>query len=187
MLIIFCIKKKYGTQIAIPKTCPLINESFTDFQKLLEVYFDSSAISEQEWNAAMESDKYSQYLRIRKLWDTISESELLSDRHKAQSLLDNLCGSDVNIIASYSENNNISIQYFLDVNLKGVRLDTEDIFKGHLFSQDDREETKKLWQRNKSCSRQLNAVSQGSDEKRYCHYTAEMCNFHRNKRSKAVR
>ena len=167
LLIIFCIKKKYGTQITIPETCPLLNESFTDFQKLLDVYFDSSAMSEQEWNDAMESDKYSQYPRIQKLWNTISESELLSDRHKAQSLLDNLCGSDVNIIANYSENINISIQYFLDVNLKGVRLDTEDIFKGYLFSQDDRNETKNLWQRNKSCSLRLNAVSQGTDEKKY--------------------
>lgn len=167
LLIVSCIKKKYGTQISTPQLCPLYNESFSGFQKLLDVYFERSDLPENEWIAAVESDEYRQFQRIKRLWDTISKSELLSDRHRAQSLLNNLCGSDVNIIASYSENINISIQYFLDVNLKGVRLDTEDIFKGYLFSQDDRDETKKLWRKNKSCSLRLNSVSQGADEKKY--------------------
>ena len=167
LLIVSCIKKKFGTQISIPQLCPLYNESFSDFQKLLDVYFDKSAMTEEDWKTALKTDEYSQFQRIRRLWNTILESELLSDRHRAQSLLDNLCRSDVNIIASYSENINVSIQYFLDVNLKGVRLDTEDIFKGYLFSQDDRAETRKLWQQNKSLSLRLNSATQGSDEKRY--------------------
>ena len=167
LLIVAGIKKKFGTQIATPELCPLHNESFSDFQKMLDVYFEKDSMSDEEWTAALKSDEYSQFERIHKLWNTILASELLSDRHRAQSLLDNLCGSDVNIIASYSENINISIQYFLAVNLKGVRLDTEDIFKGYLFSQDDRAETKKLWQRNKADSLRLNAVTQGADEKRY--------------------
>lgn len=167
LLIVACIKKKFGTQIATPSLCPLHNESFSEFQKMLDVYFEKSNMSAEEWEEALKSDEYNQFERIYKLWNTILESELLSDRHRAQSLLDNLSGSDVNIIASYSENINISIQYFLDVNLKGVRLDTEDIFKGYLFSQDDRAETKKLWQKNKSDSLRLNAVTQCADEKKY--------------------
>ena len=111
LLIVSCIKKKFGTQISTPLLCPLQNESFSGFQKLLDVYFEKSDLTENEWIAAVESDEYRQFQRIKRLWDTIYESELLSDRHRAQSLLNNLCGSDVNIIASYSENINISIQY----------------------------------------------------------------------------
>ena len=92
---------------------------------------------------------------------------MLADRHKAQGLLDNLCKSEFNIIASYSNDVNTSIQYFLDVNLKGIRLDTEDIFKGYLFSQDSRELTRSLWQKNKRDVLRLNGVTQSSEEKRY--------------------
>lgn len=118
-------------------------------------------------HAILKSDDYLQLPRIQKLWNTISSSELLADRHKAQGLLDNLCKSEFNIIASYSNDVNTSIQYFLDVNLKGIRLDTEDIFKGYLFSQDSRELTRSLWQKNKRDVLRLNGVTQSSEEKRY--------------------
>lgn len=167
MLIVSCIKKKFGTKISTPDLCPLRNEGFTGFQTLLEKAFDQEAITSDDWNAILKSDDYLQLPRIQKLWNTISSSELLADRHKAQGLLDNLCKSEFNIIASYSNDVNTSIQYFLDVNLKGIRLDTEDIFKGHLFSQDSRELTRSLWQKNKRDVLRLNGVTQSSEEKRY--------------------
>lgn len=167
MLIVSCIKKKFGTKISTPDLCPLRNEGFTGFQTLLEKAFDQEAITSDDWNAILKSDDYHQLPRIQKLWNTISSSELLADRHKAQGLLDNLCKSKFNIIASYSNDVNTSIQYFLDVNLKGIRLDTEDIFKGYLFSQDSRELTRSLWQKNKRDVLRLNGVTQSSEEKRY--------------------
>ena len=167
MLIVSCIKKKFGIKISTPDLCPLRNEGFTGFQTLLEKAFDQEAITSDDWNAILKSDDYHQLPRIQKLWNTISSSELLADRHKAQGLLDNLCKSEFNIIASYSNDVNTSIQYFLDVNLKGIRLDTEDIFKGYLFSQDSRELTRSLWQKNKRDVLRLNGVTQSSEEKRY--------------------
>lgn len=167
MLIIACIKKKFESKISIPEVCPLQNETFEGFQVLFEKQFDSNAFTHEEWDSIQKSDVYNQYPRIQKLWDTISSSELLADRYKAQSLLDNICDSEFNIIASYSNDVDTSIQYFLDVNLKGIRLDTEDIFKGYLFGQDPREETRKLWQNNKRDVLRLNGVKQNSDEKRY--------------------
>ncbi len=167
MLIVTGIKKKYGTQIDIPELCPLCNESFTGFQTLLEAGFDGDEMTVQDWISAVDTDDYSQFPRIMKLWNTICSSELLSDRHKAQGLLDNLCRSEFNIIASYSDDVNTSIQYFLDVNLKGIRLDTEDIFKGYLFSQDGRQETRALWQKNKRDVMRLNGAVQDSKGKRY--------------------
>jgi len=167
MLIVTCIKKKFGTQIFTPDLCPLHNAGFTGFQLLLEKAFDKEAITPDEWKTILESDDYHQFSRIQKLWDTIFSSELLYDRHKAQGLLDNLCKSEFNIIASYSDDVNTSIQYFLDVNLKGIRLDTEDIFKGYLFSQDSREHTRLLWQKNKCDALRLNGVQESGEEKRY--------------------
>lgn len=102
MLIVTCIKKKFGKQISTPELCPLRNEGFTGFQQLLDKDFDLQAITQEEWETIHKSDDYNQFPRIQRLWDTIASSELLSDRHKAQGLLDNLCKSEFNIIASYS-------------------------------------------------------------------------------------
>ena len=44
---------------------------------------------------------------------------------------------------------------------------SEDIFKGYLFSQDSRELTRSLWQKNKRDVLRLNGVTQSSEEKRY--------------------
>lgn len=106
MLIVSCIKKKFGTKISTPDLCPLRNEGFTGFQTLLEKAFDQEAITSDDWNAILKSDDYHQLPRIQKLWNTISSSELLADRHKAQGLFDNLCKSEFNIIASYSNDGN---------------------------------------------------------------------------------
>lgn len=135
MLIVSCIKKKFGTKISTPDLCPLRNEGFTGFQTLLEKAFDQEAITSDDWNAILKSDDYLQLPRIQKLWNTISSSELLADRHKAQGLLDNLCKSEFNIIASYSNDVNTSIQYFLDVNLKGIAY----CFLGTLFEDSELE------------------------------------------------
>ena len=150
MLIVACIKKKFG-----------------GFQTLLEKAFDEETITETERETICKSDDYHQLPRFKKLWNTIFFSEVLADRHKAQGLLNNICESEVNIIASSSDDANTSIQYFLDVNLKGIRLDTEDIFKGYLFSQDTREATRSLWQKNKLDVLRLNAADQSAEEIRY--------------------
>lgn len=51
MLIVSCIKKKFGTKISTPDLCPLRNEGFTGFQTLLEKAFDQEAITSDDWNA----------------------------------------------------------------------------------------------------------------------------------------
>lgn len=59
MLIISCIKKKFGTKISTPDLCPLRNEGFTGFQTLLEKAFDQEAITSDDWNAILKSDALS--------------------------------------------------------------------------------------------------------------------------------
>lgn len=58
MLIVSCIKKKFGTKISTPDLCPLRNEGFTGFQTLLEKAFDQEAITSDDWNAILKSDDY---------------------------------------------------------------------------------------------------------------------------------
>lgn len=53
MLIVSCIKKKFGTKISTPDLCPLRNEGFTGFQTLLEKAFDQEAITSDDWQKTL--------------------------------------------------------------------------------------------------------------------------------------
>ena len=51
----------------------------------------------------------------------------------------------MNVIISDDDDIKISTEYYIDVNLKGIKLDTEDIFKGYLFAQDSSKEIRTYW------------------------------------------
>ena len=146
MMIIESIRTIHGTKIELPNLCPIINESFEGFQKILTVGFDESKIPSNELVDILKKDAYKQYEKIKSLWNALCQSEIILDKYSASNLIDNLKRSEFNIIASHSDKESESIKYFLDVNLKGVQLDTEDIFKGYLFSQDSSPDSRKLWQ-----------------------------------------
>lgn len=57
-------------------------------------------------------------------WDDNNLKMLLYDLSRSSKFLGNI------ILTIKSDHTCEIIQYFLDVNLKGIRLDTEDIFKG---------------------------------------------------------
>lgn len=61
MLIVSCIKKKFGTKISTPDLCPLRNEGFTGFQTLLEKAFDQEAITSDDWNAILKFIQFDVY------------------------------------------------------------------------------------------------------------------------------
>lgn len=169
-LIIACVKAIHGDAIELFETCPLINESFERLQDLIDVGFNLGLLTEAQLKQVRNSDKYNQLDKINELWATLKESEILKSKRKTESLIKNLKSSTVNIIASTSDvgtGEEESIQYFLDVNLKGIKLDTEDIFKGYLFSKDSRKETRELWQKNKMLAEKFNASKKGTSDKRY--------------------
>lgn len=167
LMIIECIKHKYADEIELFDTCPIINESFPEFQNIVKSGFNPSKMPAQDWDNAKKGDVYKQFSKIESLWKELCESEIICNRHQAKKMIDNLKSSEFNIIASYSSSENVSIRYFLDVNLKGVQLDTEDIFKGYLFSQDSRTETRVLWQDIKQLSIKFNTAKDSPEEKRY--------------------
>lgn len=166
-MIIECVRSKFGEEIELFDLCPIDNQSFPGFEKLASVCFDENKLTEDELREVTDGDVYNQLYRINHLWVTLKKSKILSNRHQAKSLIENLRESRVNIIASHSDAEDASIRHFLDVNLKGVQLDIEDIFKGHLFSQDSREKTRKLWIDNKRLAFELNTLKNGENEKRY--------------------
>lgn len=169
VLILSWLKKKYGTSIELPSTCKIDNLSFKSFQALVEFGFDKSSLSDEEWDTltSQENDKYSQLQKVQDIWKSFDNSEILNNRYSANDLVQNIKRSEVNIIASYSNDVTTGIRYFLDVNLKGVRLDTEDIFKAHLFEIDTRKETRELWEKVKHAALMLNAAKNSKDSKRY--------------------
>lgn len=69
MLIVSCIKKKFGTKISTPDLCPLRNEGFTGFQTLLEKAFDQEAITSDDWNANLIDELYTPCLKWAERFD----------------------------------------------------------------------------------------------------------------------
>lgn len=72
------------------------------------------------------TDYYGQRQSFINLWRWLKKEELLATSATAKTILHNIETSQVNIIASHEDESSSSIRYFLDVNLKGVQLDTED-------------------------------------------------------------
>lgn len=163
-MIIECIKSKYNGEIETFELCPLYNESFTAFNEILQRGFN---LPTDELDKYLQTDAYNQYSRLLNLWNIISNSDIIKDRYKTIKLIDNLKSSEVNIIYSNSQSQSKSIRYFLDVNLKGVKLDTEDIFKSYLFSQNTEDRIRTLWQNNKQLNIKLNSAKNGKVDKRY--------------------
>ena len=157
LLIINCIKKLHKTAIEVFNTCKLDNHSFSNLQLLIDNDFNYDNLSETEQKEISSSDIYNQIERYKILWNTLKESKILTNKRKAGELIKNLRKSEVNIIVSQADTEDTSIQYFLDVNLKGVKLDTEDIFKGYLFSKDTSQNIRQLWQSNKQLIHKLNS------------------------------
>ena len=157
MMLLQCINSKYEKQIKVKPFYNYKNESFDEFIDFLKSDCDLNKLDEKIKKKIKESDNYNQINQIIEIWDCISNSEYLETRYKAKEFLQNLNSSQVNIIVnSSSEDVGDSISYFLDVNLKGVKLDNEDIFKGYLFSIDASEDMKNRWKTFKKKCIQLN-------------------------------
>lgn len=72
MLIVSCIKKKFGTKISTPDLCPLRNEGFTGFQTLLEKAFDQEAITSDDWKQEIaKATRTNTALRKKELVDSL--------------------------------------------------------------------------------------------------------------------
>lgn len=156
LMIIQFIRFRYDEELDHFTVCELQNQNFNRFKEFKECNFILDNCKNQ--NEIIKSDKLNQRERYLELWNLLKALESFSTTSRVASLLDNIKKSQVNLILSKDDTENYSIGYFLDVNLKGVKLDTEDIFKGYLFSIDSSENIRTLWNQFKFLSEKLNKI-----------------------------
>ena len=156
LMLMHYLRNTYGERIEVFETCKLENQSFKGLDILKKYNFDLSSLSDDEKRTVTDSDDFKQKERYIALWNTISESGMLNDSNAAKLFVRNLERCSVNIIANVDDGTGTSIEYFLDVNLKGVKLDPEDIFKGYLFSYDPGQDIRDCWKILKKLAFRLN-------------------------------
>ena len=115
--------------------CKINIESFTEFSTLLNSHFNTAVLTTEELNLIEESDVYHQTERYIDLWNALSTLPELGSNRKIREFIDKLkeCQLNLVIINNNNANQKMPIEYFISVNQKGVKLDTEDILKGFLF------------------------------------------------------
>lgn len=156
-LLLLFFKVKYSDRFTVFETCPFCIQSFKGFSKLYEVGFNLGSLSDDEIDSIDATDDYKQKNRYLELWNYINSFALLNNPRKAKDFLDNLSKCEFNIIISL-DSEELGIERFLDVNLKGVKLDSEDIFKGYLCSQDNSQDVHSTWSRLKKLDAKINPV-----------------------------
>ena len=158
-MLVHYIKYKYQDELSIGADfCKLINESFDKYQDFMELNYSLKDLTPTQRVEFEKSDKLGQIDSFKELWNSISENDILSDSTKASEFLKNLERCEVNVILSEQDSTNYSIEYFIDVNLKGVRLDNEDIFKGYLFYLDSSKEIRSAWVELKQNVKKFNSA-----------------------------
>lgn len=127
-MIIHFVMNKYNGLILnmIDKICELSVYSFESFNSILSKKFEDSLVTKEE----ILKDLLVQINSYKELWNTIELFDPLNDLNKASSFFDKLLKSKINLVVSESQKDSENINYFLDVNVKAVPLDDEDVFKG---------------------------------------------------------
>lgn len=170
LMLIKYVSANYGDELpSPPQLCSLLNEGFPKYETFQDNCFSFNGISKENEKEIRQSDQYNQIERFQLLWKTIAESEILPDSSKARDFLTNLYRCEFNIILSEEDSTNYSIEYFLDVNLKGVKLDSEDIFKGYLFHLDPSDDVRKIWVSLKKKVQKFNEICGKSRTKSDCY------------------
>ncbi len=141
--------------------CPIENQGFEKLMLLIENGFDDKKLSDEEREALEASDIYKQKENYKRLWEIIGESNIIHPE-KVAVYWDKLRKCKLNVIVNNEKDSKSSIRYFLDVNVKGVKLDTEDIFKAYLFSNTAsrslNEDIFEKWKEIKKASIHLNSI-----------------------------
>lgn len=142
LMIVQYLKSKYELRFEINETCFFKVKSFDGFNILLSNNFE---INDQVMlENIINTDEYSQYEKYNDLWNALKCSDILNNCKSAKTFYTNLKESEVNIVLNTGDYDE-AIDYFIDVNVKGVQLDTEDIFKAHLFANDQNDEIRRIW------------------------------------------
>lgn len=145
MLVNF-IKFEYESEINdIENLVKIKLNCFDKFDVFQTAKYNLKSVDITQRNAVGESDKLNQIKSLSALYKFIGASKIIDTPDKARIFLENLKSCQVNVIVADEEDVKKSTEYYIDVNLKGIKLDTEDIFKGYLFAQDASVAIRKSW------------------------------------------
>ena len=119
--------------------CEYCNKSFkylkalcmSDFN-LQSTFCEGNQIPEE---TIKESDILDQFNKYRDLWRTILDTIKSLTPRQAEEFFINLTNSEINLICNiqdkHNTDNQICVNYFLDINDRAISLDDVDIFKGY--------------------------------------------------------
>ena len=140
------IKFEYQDEINdIEKLVDIKLNCFNKFDIFQSSRYNLKSVNSAQQTAVEESDKLNQIKSLSALYRYIGTSKIIDTPDKARIFLENLKSSQINVIVADEEDVKKSTEYYIDVNLKGIKLDTEDIFKGYLFAQDATATIRKSW------------------------------------------
>lgn len=124
--------------------CKYYNESFrylkelcmSDFN-LQSIFCEGKQITEE---TIKESDVLDQFDKYKDLWRTIRDTIVSLTPRQSEEFFKNITNSEINLICNiqdkHNTDNQICVNYFLDINDRAISLDEVDIFKGYLFKMD---------------------------------------------------
>lgn len=142
-MILDFLKEKYGSDQDIFDKCDLELQNFEEYKTFAEHRYGEN-LSEEVRTEVLKDDYYGQNIKFSSLYKLIPQ--YLTTKQNALNFYKNLCNCTFNVIVSSDDGiSNQGIEYFLDVNLKGLKLDDEDIFKGYLFSLDNSDKMISKW------------------------------------------
>lgn len=140
------IKFEYQDEINdIEKLVDIKLNCFNKFDIFQSSRYNLKSVNSAQQTAVEESDKLNQIKSLSALYRYIGTSKIIDTPDKARIFLENLKSCQINVIVADEEDVKKSTEYYIDVNLKGIKLDTEDIFKGYLFAQDATATIRKSW------------------------------------------
>lgn len=140
------IKFEYQDEINdIEKLVDIKLNCFNKFDIFQSSRYNLKSVNSAQQTAVEESDKLNQIKSLSALYRYIGTSKIIDTPDKARIFLENLKSSQINVIVADEEDVKKSTEYYIDVNLKGIKLDTEDIFKGYLFAQDATATIRNSW------------------------------------------
>lgn len=140
------IKFEYQDEINdIEKLVDIKLNCFNKFDIFQSSRYNLKSVNSAQQTAVEESDKLNQIKSLSALYRYIGMSKIIDTPDKARIFLENLKSSQINVIVADEEDVKKSTEYYIDVNLKGIKLDTEDIFKGYLFAQDATATIRNSW------------------------------------------
>ena len=112
------------------KICDLFINSFQDYTHLEQKSFN---VTPEDRELFKKTDHYHRMDSYIRLWRIIGEHLLLVSNEQKRVFLTKLDQCYLNLIIVDRKHIKLGIEYFVDVNQKGVKLDPEDTLKGYLF------------------------------------------------------